>query len=66
MEVDDEVEEVETTRVEGIDLVKDCVYNIYEKDKEGTYRNRKIWLVISENNRNNQDIRLRSVGKKKY
>jgi uncharacterized protein YjbI with pentapeptide repeats len=57
--------EMETTRVEGRDLVKNCVYNIYQKDKEEKYYNCGVWLIISDNNRNNQNILLRSVGKKK-
>ena len=52
---------MEVIRVEGSDLVKNCVYNIYKKDREDNYHPFRVWLVISENNRNNQQIRLREL-----
>ena len=45
---------VEGTRVEGTDLVKNCVYNIYQTDRNV---NVGICLVIPENNRNNRNNR---------
>ena len=51
--------EVETTRVEGNDLVKNGVYNIYQKDRNV---NVGVCLVISENNINNRNkIKLRKL-----
>jgi uncharacterized protein YjbI with pentapeptide repeats len=41
---------MEEIRVEGNDLVKNCVYNIYQKDGNV---NVGVCLVIGENNRNN-------------
>ena len=52
---------MEVRRVEGSDLVKNCVYNIYQNDREETYYNYRVCLVISENNRNNQDILLKEL-----
>ncbi len=52
---------MEVRRVEGNDLVKNCVYNIYQN--EGNV-NVGVCLVIGENNRNNRNnvnIRLRKL-----
>ena len=57
---------MEVRRVEGNDLVKNCVYNIYQKDLEDNYYNIGVYLVISENNRNNQDIRLKELNRGRY
>ena len=49
---------MEERRVEGNNLVKNCVYNIYQN--EGNV-NVGVCLVIGENNRNNRNIRLRKL-----
>ena len=50
---------MEETRVEGHNLVKNGVYNIYKKDGNA---NVGVCLVISENNRNNRTrIKLRKL-----
>ncbi len=50
---------MEVRRVEGTDLVENCVYNIYQTDRNV---NVGVCLVISENNRNNRNnIKLRKL-----
>jgi len=51
--------EVETIRVQGNDLVENCVYNIYQTDRNV---NDGVCLVVSKNNRNNRNkIKLRKL-----
>jgi uncharacterized protein YjbI with pentapeptide repeats len=64
--VEDGEDVMETTKVEGNDLVKNCVYNIYQKDKEDNYYNIGVYLVISDDNINNQDINLKRLNRKRY
>ena len=54
---------MEETRVEGIDLVENCVYNIYGKDREDNYYDRGVYLVISEDDINNPEIRLQKLNR---
>ena len=58
--------EVEVIRVDGNNLVKNGVYNIYKYDREGNPVNYGIYLVISENERNNLEIRLKELNRDRY
>ena len=57
---------MEVRRVEGSDLVKNCVYNIYQKDTEDNYYDSGVYLVLSENERNNPEIRLKGLNRGRY
>jgi len=57
---------MEVRRVEGNDLVKNCVYNIYDRDIEGNLVNAGIYLVISENERNNPEIQLKELNRGRH
>ena len=49
---------MEVRRVRGSYLVKNCVYTIYGTDREDNYYDRGVYLVISEDDINNPEIRL--------
>ena len=57
---------MEVRRVDGINLLRNCVYNIYGKDREDNYYDRGVYLVISEDDINNPEIRLKELNRGRH